>query len=279
MGETKARVTLMILIVLGASSAGCLTGQDDAASLPGDTEDGSGEDATVEPFEQAFTLQGCAETGVVHMIDFDHAASVLPDGFEPADADAFMGSPAPMGQAAAFITATTCEGSTLAEGAYGEAFVGITVETPDAPGEQGEAVDMYALGAGTSADALMTRLDTLGWSVYGSAVTNGVETVPIPQASGSVEDAEGDVYAFEIAGPHGTLAVENTYRWWHVADPGVSYVDYEIDIESYLGTPTCEIRSESPAAQAAGTTDCSSPDAMGIMVESFDVDGTWVFLG
>lgn len=279
MGETNARVALLILVVLGATVAGCLAGPDDATGFPGAEDGGGGADATVGPFEEAFTLRACAETGVVLMIDFDHAESVLPEGFEPADADAFLGSPVPMNQAGVFITATVCEGSTLAEGAYAEAIVGITVEAPDFPGDRVDAVDMYALGAGTTVNEVMIQLETLGWPVYGSAVANAVETVPTPQASGSVEDESGEVYAFEIAGPHGTLAVENTYRWWHVASPGVSYVDYEIDIEAYIGTPTCGIRSGPLAAQAAGTTDCSSPDAMGVMVEALDVDGIWVFLG
>lgn len=269
---------VLVLLVLAAAVGGCLGG-DDATGETGSDDPAAEANQGLEPFVEPFTLTGCTETGVIFLVGFDQAASALPEGFEPADAAAFFGAPAPMGEAAVFLTATRCEAWTGAAGGVDEALIGITIQPPDAPGDRSDAVDLYTLGTGTSTPASVDRLERLGWERFADSISNDVQGLPVAQGSGEVLAGDDLVYRFSMIGPAQTLTFQDTYRWWHAADQGLAYVDFEIEVDAYVGTATCEIAQGSPAFRAAGATACTDPSTTAVAIEAFDTDGTWAFLG
>lgn len=269
------RVCFVLILISALSLAGCLTPESD------EQDEEATEEPVVEkaPLRERFSLDDCSESLLMFLVEPATAQKALPEGFEAADAQDWLGTPFETGKSMVVATAARCESATIAQGPYDESYVAVTIEPPDIDGDRTGAVNLYIVSAATGNADMQARYDEFGWATFGTQVTLESSYDPPVTGQGAVADEQGEVFSFESTGPWTPMPIEGTYRWWHASDLGVSYVDYEMDFETHLGRLTCDFRSGSIVPETAQETECTAANSLGATNNPFDAEGEWNFLG
>ncbi len=259
-----------LLLTLAALLSGCTSGSDaeTAASPP-----------AFVPYSITYAATDCVEGDVVVLIDPALAARSLPAGFKARDAQSLLGTPAATGRMAAFLNTYKCGTSDQDVAGVQEAQIGIFIETPNVAGNRSAAVlEFYEVMRYTSGWEL-AELQAGGWNAQNATMTSTADAYPIAAtAAGQATDTQGEVYSFSLtAGPPAALA--GIGRFWHQAETGLAYADYELATMAHNGLASCAVRAGTPAAALIDATDCTGLQALGVVIPSFDTNVTFNFLG
>lgn len=246
----------LVLAVCAFSLAGCLDPSPEGE--PGADAGPAAQDA-FQPI--ALSASDCVEVDAIVLVEFDHLDGLLPAGFKAADASVLLGSPVPTGKGGVFLATIVCGPSDLEAEPFAGGAVAIGVEVPDVAGDRPAATHLYELGHATPSPVIQSALADLSWPLVGTQVQTAARG-PAAGGSGSVADAEGEVYSIEVTGVTETIPVSGTYRWWHDAPSGLSYFDYTVELDISTGPGTCTMRAGSVAALATGQTACTPGDAI-----------------
>lgn len=234
------------------------------------------EDGAPLPLSLSADAEGCTLVVAVALPELGTAQAALPPGFTAADAQGLVGAPAPTGRAGVLITSYECGSGVLVPGALKGAEVNVLVEAPDVTGVDGAAdTHYYQLALYTDSAELAAALAPSGWPVF-SATTEAATNVagPATAGTGRAEDDAGLVYAFDTT-VAAASSLAGVSRFWHDTPVGVAYWDYEVAADVLVGGASCEMRAGTPAAHAAGTTECGR-DSIGIIAPSFSWKSTFV---
>lgn len=264
----RAGLALLCTIVF----AGCLA----PAAVPSDASDAA---SMSTHLMTDVSLSGCREVGLGRFVSFDAARSLLPPGFEPADAAGFLGMPAPVGRTAVLSGHLTCEGSVLDGAAMAWADLIVPIATPQVDGlalDDGKQ-DVYQLAQFTSGRATAALFGSVGFSSFLADVASEP-----PALAASVARAATTVDGTEMLRFEGTGAVEQTFvldvRFWHATPTGLAYVEHTRSptLLRFGAVVSCEAAAGSPFAEAFGVTDCGGPDSFaGVFPEPSDFTSTF----
>jgi hypothetical protein len=194
----------------------------------------------------------CANVLLFQFIDFARTDSVLPPGFHPRDPHAFLKTAAAIGQAGVMLMALRCQSQAM--GPLNVSFVAVFVEAPVVDGLPPGQFDFFELARYGPATEFDGALRAAAWpaaeaNVTITAVATETEGVDV---TASVVDGEG-----EVAWVAGTAATKvnvgaGPTRFWHQTGQGLSYIEYEANLDANLGSGLCRARAGTPFAAFVG---------------------------
>lgn len=247
-------------------------------------QDGQEQETPVRPaaFTTGNDAEGCTLVVAVVQVSFEQAASAIPEGYEPADAQELLDLPVAVGNAAVLITGYACASGEADPEGFRGAEVNILIKPPQAANTSTPAdTHYYLLGLTTDHDAFGAPLDRAnGTRIHAPVkvqVDIPVDALPLPvngQTTVGKEDGLG--YAIDVQS-----VLPNTLtglsRFWQETPTGTAWYDYHVEADVLVGTATCDITTGSIAHQAIGSTECPPEATLGIIVPEFSWQSTFHF--
>jgi hypothetical protein len=266
------------LVVPLVLAAGCIEEPTGSAS----DKDGAGTPGA-EFVTLDASLSGCREIGVARLVSFDHARTLLPAGYEPAEAAEFLGMPTPTGGGVVLAGQLDCAGSALDAGPLTWGDLLAYVHPPNIAGVDAEpgVANLYQLAEWTMGAGTLGLLERTGFEVVEADVSISFPVGPeVPTGSASVTNSSGPLLQLEVAGaiaqPYNLLA-----RFWHETPNGTAYFAHDrTPITMLLGPViSCQAAPGPHYARAFDTTDCTGSESTGgVFAELSDFDSTYHYL-
>lgn len=215
------RVVLLVALTLLIS--GCLRSDVDSKENPL---------ATSAPI--SYDGSGCDVMVAVFTMTFEDAATLIPEGFVPADASGLLGTPAPTGRAAAILEFYDCATHEMVEGAWQGAEIDVLVEDPGIDdNRQGPAGGhFYQVVVYQTAPETEALLEDAGWT-YQHADELALTITGGAQGTATLVTPDVRISLNGIGFVPNTL--EGTNRFWHVTPYGPAWMDFTIGATMEVG--------------------------------------------